>query len=74
MLSFSISFWDVIKISYLAERPLKKGIQGETEADFTDNFNVKHWQNSGTRKYHIEFSNFNNPWLNLFSIISILKH
>jgi hypothetical protein len=51
----------VIKISYLAERPLKKGIQGETEADFTDNFNVKHWQNSGTRKYHIEFSNFNNP-------------
>jgi hypothetical protein len=28
----------------LAERPLKKGIEGEREGDFTDNFNVKHWQ------------------------------
>ncbi len=134
MLSFSISFWDVIKSSYLAERPLKKGIEGEREGDFTDNFNVKHWQkfqpllypaeirwiswpkkshmfwlllvsywgkhpiinpsiddlvagywcfpkpednltyHSKNQKYHIELSNFNNPWLNLFSIISILKH
>jgi hypothetical protein len=44
MLSFSISYWDLIKFPYFAdtaERGVKaEGIGGEREGDFTDNFYV----------------------------------
>jgi hypothetical protein len=40
MLSFSISYPDLITFRYLWI-PLKEGIGGETEVDFTDNSNVQ---------------------------------
>jgi hypothetical protein len=40
MLSFNISYPDLIKISSRLQIPLKEGIRGcETEGDFTDNSN-----------------------------------
>jgi hypothetical protein len=37
MLSFSISYPDLIKFPYFADTTEREGIGGETEGDFTDN-------------------------------------
>jgi hypothetical protein len=40
MLSFSISYWDLIKFPYFGDTTESGDKDGGREGDFTDNFNI----------------------------------